>query len=460
MSQSLDTIAAIATAMGEASIAVIRVSGPEAVDVVDRIFRGKERLSSCKSHTVHYGKIVSLEGEAALDEVLVTLMRAPRTYTTEDVVEVSTHGGWQAVQAVLAEFIRAGARLAMPGEFTKRAFLHGRIDLSQAEGIMELIAAQTNLARKAALRQVQGSLKAAVQAIRQAMLEVIARIEVTIDYPEHDEEQATADFVLLEAQGLHERVNRVLQEAANGRILRDGVRLAIIGKPNVGKSSLLNTLVKTDRAIVTDIPGTTRDVIEERVEIAGIPFYVVDTAGIRETDDVVEKIGVKKSKEMLAQAEVVIVVVDGNRPLDETDDELIAVVRDRQGIVLVNKADLPIVVDVRALEDRIGPSKVMLYSTRMKQKQVEFEQVLKHMVAGSGEQVSDAPFIASNRHIVLIEEARSRLQDVIQAVIEGQTLDCLAVDLQQAWTTLGEVIGETPREDLLDQIFSQFCLGK
>lgn len=460
MSATTDTIAAIATAMGEASIAVIRVSGPDAIETVDRIFRGKSSLIMCTTHTVHYGMIINLEDKSFIDEVLVTVMRKPRTYTREDVVEVSTHGGWQAVQAVLREIVRAGARLAEPGEFTKRAYLHGRIDLSQAEGVMELIAAQTDLARVAALRQVQGTLKQTIQAIRHNMLEVLARIEVTIDYPEHDDEQATSEFVYREAKGLSRRLHDLLDEALHGRILRDGVRLAIVGRPNVGKSSLLNSLVKLDRAIVTDIPGTTRDVIEERVDIGGIPFYIVDTAGIRETDDIVEKIGVGKSREVVAQSDLVVILLDGSRPLEDTDLELLNLLEHKRGFVLINKVDLPVVMDTSFVYKQVGEERVILYSTFSHQNLLDFERRICFLVAGSGQQVSDAPFLASNRHIMLLEETSACLQNVMNSVQEGQTLDLVAVDMQQAWITLGEVIGETPREDLLDHIFSQFCLGK
>ncbi len=460
MSASTDTIAAIATAMGEASIAVIRVSGPEAITIVDRIFLSNSKLKDCATHTVHYGMINKIDDQSVIDEVLVTVMREPRTYTREDVVEVSTHGGWQAVQAVLREIIRAGARYAEPGEFTKRAYLHGRIDLSQAEGVMELIAAQTDLARVAALRQVQGTLKQSIQAIRHNMLEVLARIEVTIDYPEHDDEQATSEFVEEKAKGLMRRLHDLLDEALHGRILRDGVRLAIVGRPNVGKSSLLNSLVKVDRAIVTDIPGTTRDVIEERVDIGGIPFAIVDTAGIRETEDIVEKIGVAKSREVVEQADFIVVLLDGSRPLVETDLELLGLLAHKKGFVLINKVDLPIAIDTDFVDHQVGTERVMLYSTFSHQDLLKFEQKICHFVAGSGQQVSDAPFLASNRHIMLLEETLDCLQNVLDSVQEGQTLDLVAVDMQQAWITLGEVIGETPREDLLDQIFSQFCLGK
>ncbi len=460
MSATTDTIAAIATAMGEASIAVIRVSGPDAIAIVDRIFQSKSPLHASKTHTVHYGLIIKLDDKSVIDEVLVTLMRKPRTYTREDVVEVSTHGGWQAVQAVLREIVRAGARLAEPGEFTKRAYLHGRIDLSQAEGVMELIAAQTDLARVAALRQVQGTLKQTIQAIRHDMLEVLARIEVTIDYPEHDDEQATSEFVYQEAKGLTQRLHVLLDEALHGRILRDGVRLAIIGRPNVGKSSLLNSLVKIDRAIVTDIPGTTRDLIEEKVDIGGIPFYIVDTAGIRETEDIVEKIGVRKSREVVEEADLIVVLLDGSRPLADTDLELLDLLAHKKGFALINKADLPIVIDTAFVNQQVGTDRVMLHSTLSHQNVLEFERKICHLVAGSGQQVSDAPFLASSRHIMLLEETSGCLQNVMDSVQEGQTLDLIAVDMQQAWITLGEVIGETPREDLLDQIFSQFCLGK
>ncbi len=459
MAEREDTIAAIATAMGEASIAVIRVSGVDAIAIVDRIFVGGEKLMNCASHTIHYGKIMSLDHQDSLDEVLVSVMRAPRTYTREDVVEISTHGGWQAVTKVFEEVIRAGARLAEPGEFTKRAFLHGRIDLSQAEGVMSLIASQTNRARQAALSQVAGSLRRQVEAIRQAMLEAMARIEVTIDYPEHDDEQATTAFVVDVVTNLMQLVDSLLRQALHGRILRDGVRLAIIGRPNVGKSSLLNALVKADRAIVTDIPGTTRDVIEERIDLFGVPFTIVDTAGIRETDDVVERIGVQRSRAMVDQADLILVVLDGHRTLESHDEDLLAMLKDRSGMVLINKEDLGVTIDVDRVKALANTDRILMHSTFSSERLHELEKALYDCVFQVNEPMQ-ATFLATPRHILLMEEALARLDDVIFAANEGQTLDLLAVDLMQAWSLLGEVIGETPREDLLDQIFSQFCLGK
>lgn len=455
-----ETIAAIATAAGEASIAVIRVSGSDAFPVVERVFRGRRKLSRMRSHSVAHGRIVSLADGLPIDEVLATVMRGPHTYTTEDVVEIGTHGGRQSVQAVLTEILRAGARLAEPGEFTKRAFLGGRIDLAQAEGVMELIGAQTRTAREAALRQVEGSLTAAIRALRADMLSLMAHVEVTIDYPEHDEEAATSALVAERSRELCARVRGLLAEAQGGRLLREGLRVAIVGRPNAGKSSLLNALVRTDRAIVTDVPGTTRDVLEERVQIAGVPLVLLDTAGIRLTEDVVERIGVERSRRAFAEADIVIVMVDGSSPLVEVDRELLAGARNRASLVIVNKADLPSVVSVDDVRAAAGDSPVIRCSVTAGRGLDEIRLALGTLLARRGIHPQDATFVANARHIRLLERALELVSAAGEGANAGQTLDLVAVDLQEAWTTLGDVIGESPREDLLDQIFSQFCLGK
>lgn len=455
-----DTIAAIATAVGEASIAVIRVSGRSALEVVDRIFRGRRPLRSVPSHRVLYGRIVRLEDGEDLDEVLVTVMRSPKTYTTEDVVEISTHGGARVTEAVLMEVLRAGARLAEAGEFTKRAFLGGRIDLAQAEGVMELVRAQTSLARRAALRQVEGSLTAAIAELRQALLEVMAHVEVTIDYPEHDEEDVTAHMIASRGVRLLESVDRLLGVAVSGRILREGVRTAIVGKPNVGKSSILNQLARAERAIVTHIAGTTRDVVEETVQVGGIALCLMDTAGIRETDDLVEQIGVKRSRGAMETADLVLVVIDGSRPLDETDRELLAYSAERPAVIIINKSDLPQMVRSGQLRELGARAPVVAYSALRMEDTPLLEHAILDLVLTRGGVSADPTFIANPRQIKLLEDVRAALARAVDEAKAGVTLDLVAVDIQEAWLALGEIIGETPREDLLDQIFRQFCLGK
>lgn len=457
---SQDTIAAIATAVGEASIAVIRVSGPQAVETVDKIFRGKTPLMDVPSHTVWFGHIYSLDGKRLIDEVLVTVMRAPKTYTTEDVVEISTHGGYQAVQETLSEILRGGARIAEPGEYTKRAFLGGRIDLTQAEGVMELIRSQTDAAKAASLRQLEGSMTSLIRNIRRQMIQLMAHIEVTIDYPEHDEEEATLNHVFAGVSQIEAEIERILSEAHQGRILRDGISVAIVGRPNVGKSSLLNQLARFDRAIVTDIPGTTRDVLEERIQIGGVPIKIMDTAGIRETEDVVEQIGVERSKKALLDADLVLIMIDQSRELSDTDIDLLQETINLPSIVLLSKSDLEHLTTEQDLASLLGSRRAIHFSIfdTLGLKALE-DQMIKVIFHGEI-QPKDATFVANSRHINLLELALKNIKEVMDAIRFGQTLDLVAVDLHSAWVTLGEIIGETPRDDLLDQIFSQFCLGK
>lgn len=455
-----DAIAAVATAYGPASIAVIRVSGRNAAEIVDRVFRGAQPLSRVASHTVWHGTIVDPATEEALDEVLATVMRAPRTYTTQDVVEVGTHGGLATVNAVLSAILRAGARLADPGEFTKRAFLGGRLDLSQAEGVMELISAQSDAGRRAALQQVRGSLAREVRKIRGRLLDAMAGIEVSMDYPEHDAETATAVQTGDVANEAAAAVSRLLETAASGRILRDGLRTVIVGRPNAGKSSLLNELTRSDRAIVTDVPGTTRDVLEERVQIGGVPFLLLDTAGIRETDDAVEKIGVSRSLEALSGAEIVLLVMDGSRPLEEEDRVLLERAATRPSVALLSKMDLGLVVSPRDLAPFFPAARIIAYSVFEPDIVRKIEAALKELAFSGDVRGADATFVANARHIRLLESAREALRQAEMAARSGRTLDLVAVHVQEAWRILGELIGESPGEDLLDHIFQNFCLGK
>ncbi|KUO96533.1 tRNA uridine-5-carboxymethylaminomethyl(34) synthesis GTPase MnmE [Ferroacidibacillus organovorans] len=452
-----DTIAAIATALGEASIAVVRVSGEHAFTIVDRIFQGSNRLSNAPSHRVYYGHLVTLEERKRIDEVLLLTFRSPKSYTTEDVIEIQCHGGVQAVQSILLEVLRAGARLAEPGEFTKRAFLGGRIDLSQAEGVMEAIGAKTPLALQAALSQVEGALHQQVEDLRRTMIQTMAHLEVTIDYPEHDEEDITVQRVRNDAQMILERIRSLRLEAERGRILREGIKIAIVGKPNVGKSSLLNRFARTNRAIVTEIPGTTRDVIEERVSIDGIPLLLFDTAGVRETEDVVEQIGVQKSRETLEKADLTLLLLDTSRPLDENDGLLLESVHRERSLLILNKRDLPLAVGVDWQSLALS-RRSLAYSTQIEADQGKLEDEIKQLVFGS--ELGDPTFLANARHLSLLERAEVAIRRVLDDANSGVTLDLVAVDLHEAWILLGEMIGETPREDLLDQIFSQFCLGK
>jgi tRNA modification GTPase len=458
--KEFDTIAAIATALGEGSISVIRVSGTDAVTVVDRIFSGKNSLSTVDSHTMNYGYIIDPQTHERVDEVFCAVFRAPRTYTGEDVVEIQGHGGIVAVQRVMRLVLNHGARLAEPGEFTKRAFLNGRIDLSQAEAVIDVIRSKTDAAMKVAFRQVEGGLSGKIKELRQKMVEMLAHIEVTIDYPEHDVEDVTIQHVITEGDVIVEEIDRLLGGATTGKILREGLKTVIIGKPNVGKSSLLNALSRTNRAIVTDIEGTTRDILEEHINLRGIPLNIIDTAGIRETEDVVEKIGVERSREALEEADLVLFMVDASRPLGETDRELAELVSVRPTIVILNKLDLPRVVDLDELRTLAGDFKIVETSVMTGEGMEQMERAVEDLFLSGGIEGQESTYLSNARHVALLEKAKREMSEALESARFGMTLDLVAVDVRNCWMSLGEVVGEAVADDLLDQIFSQFCLGK
>lgn len=458
--QEFDTIAAIATALGEGSVGIIRVSGPQSIDIVDSIFLSKRKLKEADSHTLHYGHIIDAKTQDKIDEVLVLLMRSPRSYTTEDVVEIHCHGGIAVIQRALRAVLLAGARLAEPGEFTKRAFLNGRIDLSQAEAVMDLIRSKTEASTKMALQQVEGQLSSRIRTIRQVLIELMAHIEVTIDYPEHDVEDVAARLIVGQGTDVLREIDKLLETSGTGRILREGVRTAIIGKPNVGKSSLLNALSRSERAIVTDIPGTTRDILEEQISLKGIPLQMIDTAGIRETQDVVERIGVERSRTALDEADLVLFVLDASRQLDETDRELFERVQGKPAIVILNKLDLPRQIETEDIHKLLPDAGIVEMSVKLQQGIEQLEQEVESLFLAGGIESTDVTYVSNARHISLLEKAKQQLADAIASAESGMTLDLVAVEIRDAWETLGEVIGQAVGEDLLDQIFSQFCLGK
>lgn len=461
MVMSHDTIAAIATAVGEGSIAIIRISGPDAIARTTAIFRTKDNFDTAQSHTVHYGHIVDAVTNERVEEVLVTLMRGPRSFTGEDVVEIGTHGGVIAAQNVLQLVLRQGdVRLAEPGEFTKRAFLNGRIDLTQAEAVIDLIRSKSDRAFQVARRQSEGALSKQIKPLRQQILEVIAHVEVNIDYPEHDVEELTSAFIRTQCGLALEGVNRLLKTASEGKILREGIVTAIVGRPNVGKSSLLNALSRSNKAIVTDIPGTTRDVIEEYVTINGIPLRLLDTAGIRETSDVVERIGVERSRSALEDADLILFVLNQNEPLHDDDRELMNQLEGRQAVVILNKIDLPKQLDTSELERLFPSDRIVSMSVQEEQGIDRLEQVVSDMFFTGGIETNDLTYVTNVRHISLLERAKQSLSDAIDATSAGVPIDITQIDIQQAWELLGEVIGDAAGESLLDQIFSQFCLGK
>ncbi|MFC4768467.1 tRNA uridine-5-carboxymethylaminomethyl(34) synthesis GTPase MnmE [Effusibacillus consociatus] len=455
-----DTIAAIATALGEGSVGIVRVSGPDSIQIVDKIFQSKTNLEEAKTHTLHYGYIIDPKTQERVDEVLVALMRSPRSYTTEDVVEIHCHGGIVVVQRVLQLVLIAGARLAEPGEFTKRAFLNGRIDLSQAEAVIDLIRSKTDESMKLALKQVEGRLSDKIRTLRHTMIELLAHIEVTIDYPEHDVEDVAVRRIIKVGSEAVDEIHRLLETARTGRVLREGIRTVIIGKPNVGKSSLLNALSRTERAIVTDIPGTTRDILEEQISIRGIPLQIIDTAGIRETQDVVERIGVERSRSALEEADLVLFMLDASRELTDTDRELLTKVQGKPTIIILNKLDLPRAIRAEDITNVVSGAAVVEMSVKEGKGIEELENEVARLFLEGGIEGKEAAYVSNARHISLLEKAKRQMEEAIHSAEAGMTLDLVAVEIRDAWETLGEVIGEAVGEDLLDQIFSQFCLGK
>ncbi|WAH37003.1 tRNA uridine-5-carboxymethylaminomethyl(34) synthesis GTPase MnmE [Alicyclobacillus dauci] len=457
-----DTITAIATALGEASISVVRVSGPSAAQVCERIVRTKSGKSVHfeGDRKVIYGQVVHPASSDVIDEGLILWMPGPHSYTAEDVVELQVHGGVQLVQNVLEAVLAAGARMAEPGEFTKRAFLNGRIDLSQAEAVMDLIRAKTDFAGKVALQQVKGRFRDEIRAMRKELIALQAHVEVTIDYPEHDVEDVACRQVLETGASLLQRIDKLIASANVGRILRDGIATAIVGRPNVGKSSLLNAMLRSDRAIVTDIPGTTRDVLEEYVNVHGIPLKLVDTAGIRETEDIVERIGVDKSRQSIEDAELVLVVLDGSVPPTAEDDAMIEDTKAVRRIFVVNKVDKGIDPAFETWLSNYSAAAVVQISAKEEMYITELENNIARVIQADVSIERDSTYMTNARQKNLLEVARTDLINAMDAADAGATLDLIAVALQSTYEELGLVIGEETGEDLLDEIFSRFCLGK
>lgn len=455
-----DTIAAISTAVGEAGIAVIRVSGPQSIGEVDQLFRGKQKLVNADSHTVHYGYIIDPDSGEKMEEVLVTIMRAPRSFTTEDVVEISSHGGVVSVRRLMELLLQQQIRIAEPGEFTKRAFLNGRIDLSQAEGVIDLIRSKSDKAFSVALRQVEGKLSRQIKPLQQVLIEMVAHIEVNIDYPEHDVESVTSDFIKQKSLEVIGGIDELLRTANEGKILREGITTAIVGRPNVGKSSLLNTLAQDNRAIVTDIPGTTRDVIEEFVTINNIPLKLLDTAGIRETIDVVEKIGVERSRTAVSEADLILLVLNHNEALHEDEIQLLEQLKDRQVIIIVNKMDLYRQLDLVKLEEYFPKESIVTMSVKDQKGIDKLEEAISTLFFGGKLESADLTYVSNVRHIALLKQAKRSLQDAYQASDDMIPIDLIQIDVRLAWEQLGEIIGDSAPDSLIDQIFSQFCLGK
>ena len=456
-----DVIAAISTPSGFGGIGIIRLSGEESINVADKIFKGAKckRLKDKKSHTITFGTIIDENGET-VDEVLVSIMKAPNSYTKENVVEINCHGGMMAVNKVLELCVRNGARHAEPGEFTKRAFLNGRIDLSQAEAVTDIINAKTDLSRKSAVKQLEGSLKIKMSHMRDVLLTAIATIEAAIDYPEHDIEEETYKSLFDKTTYVIEETDRLIDSVDKGKIIREGISTVILGKPNVGKSSLLNTLLKEERAIVTDIPGTTRDTVEEFVNIGGVPVKIIDTAGIRETDDVVEKIGVEKSRKSAEEADLILMLADLSRPFEEEDREILSFVNDKKAIVILNKTDLTPVLDCNEIYDAVGKENVISISAKTGEGVEELTKRLKDMFLGGQIEIDNSVVISNVRHKNSLYMAKDNLLNALNAIEMKIPVDFISMDLKEAYDHFGEITGDSIEEDLLDKIFSEFCLGK
>lgn len=455
-----DTIAAISTPPGEGAISIVRMSGEEAVSIAQKVFSGKD-LTQAKSHTINYGHIVDPKTHEEIDEVMVSLMLAPKTFTREDVVEINCHGGIVATNRILQLLLVNGARLAEPGEFTKRAFLHGRIDLTQAESVMDLIRAKTDRSMKIALNQLDGNLSHLIDSLRKDILDVLAQVEVNIDYPEYDDvEEMTTKLLKEKAIEIKQRIEQLLKTASQGKIMREGLATALVGRPNVGKSSLLNHLLHEDKAIVTDVAGTTRDVIEEYVNVSGVPLKLIDTAGIRETDDKVEKIGVERSKKAIEQSDLVLLVLNAAESLTKEDLELIRLTNDKKRIIILNKTDLEEKLDRKELA-KISVNAPVYATSILKNEGVEaLEEAISKLFFNGIENSQSTVMVTNARHIALLEKAQNSLDSVLEGISSGMPVDLVQIDMTEAWNLLGEITGESYEDELLDQLFSQFCLGK
>ena len=445
-----DTIAAISTTLGVGAISIIRVSGKDAINKVNNI--ASIDLTKKKSHTISYGYIK--EKNEIIDEVLITLMKAPKTFTTEDTIEINCHGGIATTEKVLELLLKQGIRLAEPGEFTKRAFLNGRIDLTKSQAVSDLISVKSDKARKLAINNLTGTTSNKIKDLREKLINIISNIEVNIDYPEYEDiEVVTIDKIKNEIDSIEEDLDRIIENSNKGKVITNGINVAIIGRPNVGKSSILNKLIEEDKAIVTDIPGTTRDIVEASFNLNGIIFNLVDTAGIRETEDIVEKIGVEKSKEALNKADLVILVLNNNEHLTKEDEQLLEISKDKKRIIVVNKRDLPTVLEVK--------DKNIIYTSAVKNDGVEdLINKINEMYKLEEIDTNDFYYISNIEQLNKIKQTKDNIKSIKEGLNNNLPIDMLEIDLKQIWTILGEVIGETYTEELLDNLFSKFCLGK
>ena len=451
-----DTIAAISTALGVGAISIIRVSGEDAIEIVSKIWKGKN-LQEQPSHTIHYGHIV--DGEEVIDEVLLSLMKGPKTFTTEDIIEINSHGGIATTNRVLELLLINGCRLAEPGEFTKRAFLNGRIDLIEAEGVMDLISAKTEKSRTLALSQVSGNVSNLIKDLRQKIVNVIANIEVNIDYPEYEDIAVVTTEQLKDCvTDIDNEIKNILSKSETSTLIKEGIKVVIVGKPNVGKSSILNRLLEEEKAIVTDIAGTTRDIVEGDISIDGILLHVIDTAGIRETDDIVEKLGVNKSINLIDEAELVLFVLNNNEELTEDIEELLKEVKNKNYIVLINKIDLESKLDLSKLD--ILEDKIVKMSIKNNQGIEELKEKIIELFNISQIQTADLTYLNNARSISILKSCLESIIEVEKGVKNNQPIDMIELDIKDIWEKLGTINGTTYEEELLDEMFSRFCLGK
>lgn len=459
-----DTIAAIATPLGEGGIGIVRISGSAAIDITEKIFVAKynKKWSSGPGFRLTYGHVINPNNQQIIDEVLVALMRGPKSFTGEDVVEIHCHGGILPLRQILDLVLAQGALLAGPGEFSKRAFLNGKLDLAQAESIINIIRSKTDAALKISVNHLQGHLSNKINDLQDQLLAILAQIEATIDFPEEDIEEITLQEVSRRCEDILAEIEKLIASAHSGKIYQEGVKTVIIGKPNVGKSSLLNALLKENRAIVTDIPGTTRDIIEEIININGIPLRIIDTAGLRETDDVVEKIGVERSRALIEQADLILLVLDAASGVMEEDFQIMQLIKGKKSIVIINKTDVnESSIDKQQIQADLGPDVPMVeISALYKRGLEELEQQIVQLVLGGEISVDDQVLVTSARHKQALERAKTHLQEIISGIQAAVPGDLLSIDVKGAWEALGEITGNSVGEDLIDRIFKDFCIGK
>jgi len=455
-----DTIAAISTPLGEGGIGIVRLSGNKAIEIAEKIFQGKDKISNFPTHTIHYGQIIDPTTGDVIDSVLLSIMRLPKTYTREDIIEINAHSGIIPLNRILEIVLSLGARLAQPGEFTKRAFLNGRIDLSQAEAVVELIRAKTDLAAKVALSHLSGNLYKEISNLRNQILSLLAEIEVSIDFYEEDIQLLPTYEILNRLNKIKKEIEQLIENAKYGRILQQGVITTIIGRPNVGKSSLLNALVGQPKAIVTHIPGTTRDAIEEMIDIEGIPLKIVDTAGWRHTVDIVEEEGVKRAREALNQANVVIFVIDGSENITSDDSKIMAELKDKETILIINKSDLPQRVEIDKIKKYLPHKPIINLSATQGTGLNELKKTIKELFFAGKILSTDEPIITNIRHKTALKSALKNINTALNALENNLSFEFVAIDLRELLDNLGVIVGETINEDILEEIFSKFCIGK